>query len=294
MLFDFISTISGFQILLGAFIILLVLLSFETTGDFLKENMVEVLTSIAGIGLTLIDIMSSSNKKFIYNYTWQDAWAYLLVLFGFCLALSIFLSARRNLTQKRIREEIDKSQILEKKMLIINEEYYKLCSETIKFLFQEFFTTGKERISIYKHQGNHFTLLGRYAPIPENNKRTDYSYSEGEGLIGKGWRENEVEAIDIPAWSGKGVSYKSCLKNICQISDLRLNKIRMRSRSYYIKTLDDNSTATDPDGIIVFESIDPNKSNKTDCGVLLANQLTNVLSLLKNMNSLTKKIEIHK
>ena len=287
---NFISTISGFQIFVAIALIILLLLVFKRTGDFIKGNMVEVLSSIAGIGLTAIDIMSSSDKKFIYDYTWKDVWVYLLVLFGTCLALSIFLSARRNLTQRRIAEEIEKNNRLEKKLIVINEEYYKLCSDNIKFLFQAFFTTGKERISIYKHQGDHFTLLGRYASSPEHNKRTDYDYSDGEGLIGKGWRENEFSVIDIPGWQGKGVAYKSFLKSICSISELRLNKIRMKSRSYYIRTLNDTSTATDPDGIIVFESIDQKKSNTADCRALIEKQSTNILSLLKNMNSLTKKI----
>lgn len=80
------------------------------------------------------------------------------------------------------------------------------------------------------------------------------------------------------------------MKQKCSITDKRLSKIRMRSRSFFIKTLDDKNTAENPDGIIVFESMEPNKIIITECKQLLENNENSILSLLKNMKSLTNRV----
>ena len=79
------------------------------------------------------------------------------------------------------------------------------------------------------------------------------------------------------------------MKTKCRITDKRLKKIRMKSRSLFIKTINDNYTASNPDGIIVFESINTTKVTIDECNLLINEKA--LLTLLKNMKNLTKKIE---
>ena len=81
------------------------------------------------------------------------------------------------------------------------------------------------------------------------------------------------------------------MKTKCRITDKRLKKIRMKSRSLFIKTINDNYTASNPDGIIVFESMNTTKVTIDECNLLINDNEKALLTLLKNMKNLTKKIE---
>ena len=203
--------------------------------------------------------------------------------------LAIIIGAKRNLHNRTVQGEINKNLQLKKSIEAYQEEYYKLCSNNILHLFESFYTTGGERISIYKHQGDHFTLLGRCSMNSAYNKSTNYKYRDNEGLIGKGWEENEVFINGSPKWVGKGSEYKNFMKTKCNITDKRLKKIRMKSRSLFIKTINDNNTASNPDGIIVFESMNPTKIGIDECNLLINDNEKALLTLLKNMKNLTKK-----
>lgn len=282
----------GYLYFLIATIIILALTSFKQTRNFLSQYLSEFLTAIGAIGLTIVDIQSGSEDIFIASYSWKDVWGFLLFIFGLIILTAIIVGAKRNLHNRTVQEEINNNLQLKKSIKNYQEEYYKLCSNNILHLFESFYSTGGERISIYKHQGDHFTLLGRCSKNSAYNKNTDYKYSDNEGLIGKGWSENEVIVTGSPKWVKNGADYKMFMKNQCNITDKRLKKIRMKSRSLYVKTINDHNTASNPDGIIVFESMSPTKiTNNEECNQLIADNEKALLTLLKNMKSLTKKVE---
>ncbi len=281
---------SGILTIIIPLIIILILTSIGKTRKLIIQYLSEFLTTIGAIGLTLIVIMSKSTAKFVGEYTWEDVWVVLLVIFGLVMVVAVFIGAYRNKRNFEINDLIEKNKNLQNNIELYSEEYYKLCSSTILFLLDDFFTTGGERVSIYKHQGNHFTLLGRYSPNPQYNRRTTYSYKDNEGLIGKAWDEGEATLEGAPKYVQNGTAYKKFMKERCTVTDKRLKKITMKSQSFYIKTLDDRNTAENPDGIIVFESMYPDKIKKEDCINLIEQNEKSILSLLKHMKSLTRKV----
>lgn len=266
-----------------------ILTSFKITREFIINFLPEFLITISNAGFTIVGVMSSSDKKFLGQYNWEDIWVWLFFVFFIIYLMTIYIGAKRNHHNKSVQSEIDRNKKLIDEIESYKSEYYKLCSNNILNMFSSFFTTGNERISIYKHQGDHFTLLGRYAKNPEHNKPTRYQYLENEGLIGKGWTETKAIVQGAPKWVGKGIEYKKFMKERCKITDKRLKKIRMKSQSIFIKTLHDDKTADDPDGIIVFESISTTKVKEQECLELIKNKQNELLTLLKNMKSLTKK-----
>lgn len=273
-----------------ALIIILIASTIEKSRKYINQYLSEFLATIGAIGLSLVGIMASSEEIFVGEYKWKDVWGLMLIIFIIIMFVAIYVGASRNKHNFNLNEEIKKNQKLQENIQLYNQEYYKLCSTTILFLFKDFFTTGNERISIYKHHGNHFTLLGRYSGNGNYNRRTTYEYNDNEGLIGKAWNEGEQILTGSPKWVKNGSEYKKFMKQKCSITDKRLSKIRMRSRSFFIKTLDDKNTAENPDGIIVFESMEPNKIIITECKQLLENNENSILSLLKNMKSLTNRV----
>ena len=279
----------GIIYLIIALIIVLILTSNKITREYIFTFLSEFLTVIGAIGMTLIGIMSNSQKKFVFDYTWQDSWVFLLIFFGMIMFISIVVSANRNLHNRTVAAEIKKNEELKKSINIYKDEYYKLCSNNILSMFKIFFTSHNERISIYKFNDNHFILLGRYSKNQNFNKKTNYQYSAEEGLIGKGWNDGEVIIIGAPKWLKNNTSpYNNFMKQRCNIKDKRLNNLTMKSQSLYILTLHDNSTAEDPDGIIVFESINPTKVVKNECDDLIIERKKELFLLLKNMKNLTK------
>lgn len=275
----------------GALILILIASTVEKSREFINQYLSEFLAAIGTIGLSIVGIMSNSDAVFVSEYKWKDVWGLMLFIFILMMFAAVFVSAKRNKHNFNLSEEIKKNQKLQENINLYSQEYYKLCSTTILFLFQDFFTTGNERISIYKHHGNHFTLLGRYSGNGNYNRSTTYEYNDNEGLIGKAWSEGELILTGSPKWVQNGTEYKKFMKQMCSITDRRLKKIRMKSRSFYIKTLDDKNTAENPDGIIVFESMAPNKINAEECKILIDNNEKSILSLLKHMKSLTNRVE---
>lgn len=272
-------------------IVFLVFCIIPNAKRIINEHLSEVLTSIGGIGMALIDIQSDSQDIFIGRYTWENAWKILFVLFIVILAAGIFYNFKRNVKEKEVRDIVNNNKSLIKKLEIVEEEFYRLCSDNIKWIFRNFFTTGNERISIYKHQGGYFTLLGRYSPNPQFNKKSKHSYPDTEGLIAIAWSQGECDKQNAPIYSGNGEVWKQYMKAHCNISDLRLNAITMKSRSIFMKTLHDDSTSEDPDGIIVFEKLTPNGIDINSIKQTINAEKPKVLALLKNMKSLTRKLE---
>ncbi|MER2997393.1 hypothetical protein [Pontibacter populi] len=263
----------------------------KTVRNFIEHYLSEFLTALGAIGLTVVDVMSESDEKFLGDdIAWKEAWVFLLITFGLLLISAIVVGARRNLHNRTVQGEIDKNQKLKEEIKLYKKEYYNLCSNNILHLFKSFYTTGGERISIYKHHGDHFTLLGRCAMNKAYNQASEYKYKEDEGLIGDGWVHGEAFVTGAPQWVNKGKTYIEFMRARCVISERRLKKIRMKSRSIYVKTLNDVNTAANPDGIIVFESMSPTKVEKAECATLISSSEKALLALLKDMSSLTTNL----
>ena len=272
------------------FVLVILIFALLFTKHF-KSFLSEVFTLIGGLGLTTVDILSDSEQKFVGQYSWKDSWPYLFWLSAFFLALGIGVSIYRNRKTESLKELQTSNKSLQKKIDRIKKDYFRLCSDEIKLIFEDFFNQSDSRISIYQHQGTYFTLLGRFSNNNKFNSNDDHEYPDSDGFIALGWQTNEFENQDAPIWEGKGKKYKAYMKNICQISDRRLDGLKMRSCSFYIKTINDSSTSENPDGIIVFERLKPKSIDVNYCKEKMQIKNTEILSFLRNMKSLTKNFE---
>jgi hypothetical protein len=276
------------------FLLVLAIL-FAIFREFFKQHIPEILTAIGGIGMGLADIQSDSAKIFFDDYSWKDAWPFLFWPSAFLLVLAIILTYRRS-AKRLLLEELDETnRKLTKKIERIKKEYLRHCSDSIKNIFPEFLSTQESRITIYKHQGNdefnqHFTLLGRYSRVPDYNKPHNYDYPL-EGFMAYGWNAGEFEIQGAPVWSGKGKKWEKFMKENCLISDHRLEKITMKSTSFYIITLDDPATSEDPDGLIVFERTEGKTIDTQALKLILKDKEKEIIALLRNMKSLTSKFD---
>ena len=121
--------------------------------------------------------------------------------------------------------------------------------------------SGKERISVYfiPKEEEMFILLSRFSKNPSLNQKSNRVYEFKEGFIYQALEEGDI-IRNINAISNNESEYLKEVKDLCFISENRLKNLKMKSRSYYIKTINDDSTEII--GLIVLESLDVNKFNE--------------------------------
>ena len=270
--------------------LILILWAFEESRKFLKTNLTEVITSCSAYIYLLSDIKSQSEDILFGDYKWKDCNLFLIVCGSIFLFISLYVGYKKNqevLIYSNLINDLANEKHNNKK---IKEEYYSLCSNYLKEIFEPFFssvTVGNSRVSIYKHQGNHFTLLGRCSDNPLFNKKGLQIYSDTEGFIALGWQNSTYKIHNIPEWKHKGATYKSFMKEKCIIQEDRLKKLTMHSRSFYIYRLD-NPNSTNPHGIIVFEKMNETEINIQKVEEAFVTHKNQIIALLKSMKTLDK------
>lgn len=89
-------------------------------------------------------------------------------------------------------------------------------------------------------------------------KKSNKNYNFKEGFIYQAIEEGDL-IRNINSTSDNIEEYIKEVKNLCAISEDRIKSMEMKSRSYFIKTIDEETTETI--GLIVLESLDVNKFN---------------------------------
>lgn len=121
--------------------------------------------------------------------------------------------------------------------------------------------SGKDRISVYfiPKDEETFILLSRFSKNRTLNKKTNKNYPYKEGFIYKAIENGGlIENIDSDYTQLE--EYIKEVKSKCTISRDRIIEMSMKSQSYYVKTIDDDTSETI--GLIVLESLDVYRFNE--------------------------------
>ncbi|CAN0323646.1 unnamed protein product [Phaeothamnion confervicola] len=276
--------------LIGYILLVLLIWAIPFFRNILSNYKPELFGFSAGYLFVLADIKSDNETKVLFEQTWKDLNTTLIVV-GVALGLmGIILSAIEKGKQKTLSALNGQLTETKEKLEKVRHEYYSLCSDNIKEIFHQFFieSGGNGRISLYKHDGHSFTLLGRASDNPVHRKRGQEIYPDTEGFIAKGWQDGTYTINSIPAWVGKsGTDYRRFMRQNCDITDERLKKLTMRSRSFYIYRFNNNN-ADNPHGIIVFEKLSELPIQTAQINTAFQSHQTQLISLLKSMRSLTQ------
>jgi hypothetical protein len=271
-------------------LIILGLWAFEKSRNFLKTNLPEVITATSAYIYLLSDIKSQSDDILISSLKWKECNLFLIITGVIVFFIGLYIGYRKNqqnLTLNNLKSDLAIQKANNQK---IKDEYYSLCSNYIKEIFEPFYFSADKcssRISIYKHQGTHFTLLGRCSDNPIYNKKGLQTYPDTEGFIALGWQNGTYKIHDVPEWKHKGATYKKFMKETCNIQDDRLNKLTMHSRSFYVRRLE-NPNSTNPHGIIVFEKMSKDEIDSQKIEEIFSTHKVQIISLMKSMKTLDK------
>ncbi|TWT74356.1 hypothetical protein [Allorhodopirellula solitaria] len=121
---------------------------------------------------------------------------------------------------------------------LLRDQLVILANDTLGF-------TDTERISVYKHDGEAFLMLGRYSKNPAFNKRGRSIYPDNQGCIAKAWREGAVfmtEPLPEPSTKAKKKLWKQKMKSDWCIPFGTSNTFSMKSRVYAAVAIEDAET----------------------------------------------------
>ncbi len=159
----------------------------------------------------------------------------------------------------RLRSLKSKVAELEAVLERAERDYYDQFAVELSVILKDILGYGDtERISVYRHRGGAFQMIGRYSDNPVYRSRGRSIYPDDEGIIGCAWREGSA-AANLPDPDSQPERYYEVLENEWNIDWSTAQEFTMESRSYVAKALYEPK-GVDRVAIVVVES--------TEAGIL--------------------------
>lgn len=118
-------------------------------------------------------------------------------------------------------------------------------------------------------------MLGRFSKDPEYTKRGRGRYPKNQGAIQKAWRSGKESITNLPDPKTHESKYLQALLDDWGIPKGIARKLRMKSRSYYAKAIDDNTGKRV--AVIVYESTKPDRINGDQIEEIITNNCENCI-----------------
>ena len=248
---------------------------FSITHKFLFQIITPIFTLAASI---CFNFRKDNTGKIINynigccNFSMQFIWITILVL-AF-LSYVIFYFGLKNTSEenhllkldideknKKIKEISEIKSQLESEYESLRGNYDLFFDKMLALIAISLKLEGRDRISVYfiPKEEEIFILKSRFSKNRALRSKSNKNYSFKEGFVYKAIEEGGI-IENINADPNNIEDYILEVTNKCIISRERIIELNMKSRSYYIKTIDEDTTETI--GLIVLESLDPNKFNQ--------------------------------
>ncbi len=134
-----------------------------------------------------------------------------------------------------------------------SRDYFDLLRDQLSILANDVFRfTDRERISVYKHDGKEFVMLGRYSKNPRFCQKGRGVYPDTEGCIAEAWNNGESMIEDLPDPTLQPEEYAKRLKDEWHINKQVVRSFKMQSRSYVAIAIEDGRQTRI--AVVVFES----------------------------------------
>ncbi|ANL35142.1 hypothetical protein [Rhizobium phaseoli] len=156
---------------------------------------------------------------------------------------------------------------LEEQLELANElirnfgsDYFAIWDNRLKVLAEVLGFDARDRISVYRHEGTTFTMVGRFAMLPELDKPGRGFYPVDQGVIGAAWKSGTGKCIvqDLPDPVHDIDGYCTRSRDEWGLPIAITKKLSMKARSVAAFALNNHENAV-RSAIVVFESTDPNR-----------------------------------
>lgn len=116
-------------------------------------------------------------------------------------------------------------------------DYYDQFAVELSVILKNVLGYGDtERVSVYRHRGGAFQVIGRYSDNPEFKRRGRTICPDDEGIIGRAWWEESATA-SLPDPDTKPDLYYRVLENEWNVDKTMAEEFTMKSRNYVARAL---------------------------------------------------------
>ena len=266
------------------------------SAEFIDDNGAELAQLITtGLGYAVVGVLYEINKP-IFNKSIesQTLGLYcLIVVFILNLILGfILMKKRKSVSEIKGRNLLMSGQLqaLEDEIDGLYADYNSIFKDQLAIIFHRLSFTANERISIYKHSNDKFTILGRYSLNHNLNKIRRNFYPEDQGFIKVAWENEDGELYinNLPEFvQGNRTEYFRRVNEVCQIDREIFDEIRMKSRCYYLKAITDEREYNRI-AVMVIESLNPEGIDLDSVNEVIAEEKERLVSFIKKMK---KRVE---
>ena len=168
---------------------------------------------------------------------------------------------------------------LQSTLIQANKDYFDLFREQLSILSNDVLNlTDKERVSIYKHTGSYFIMLGRYSLNSIYDARGRSVYPDTQGCIGEAWVSGESFIDNLPCPIASIAKYqKELVKH--GIGKSVISSFKMKSRNLWACRIN-QEIPNKSIAVIVIESIDTNRLKKEELNNVMSIERRRILAFL--------------
>ena len=217
-------------------------------------------------------------------YAELGKWAFFLILVSLGLYIPSIIKIIKN---KKRSSELEKSiekltqekEAFENSILKYQEGFVNFFNSYLALIFNKLELSDDERISIYHHQKDHFSLLCRYSTNPKFIKKGRPTYPDNQGFIGIGYQKGFLHINNLPNPDNQLDRYTEEVSRQCEIKDDVLRNLSMKSRSYSVYAIE-HPIKKNRLAVVVFESNKYNFDKCSEINVLLSELAEQVVSYI--------------
>lgn len=205
-----------------------------------------LLVAISGIGFAAVGIMLNSGPQtdgvvvFLFSLP-----GIIFTVAAIAVVVGSILGAQQIRELRRLKVRL--SDLVEEEL-----DYRQHFEHELKITLNDSWGHGDtERISVYRHEGSGFSMIGRYSENPEYNEPGRTIYPADQGVISLAWTKGEA-AADLPDFESNPEEYYGALQD-WNIDKATAEQLTMKSTSYVACALYD-SKGVERIAIVVVES----------------------------------------
>lgn len=208
---------------------------------------------VVGASATFAQSQPSATHGYMLNmlYIYTINHGFKSILFSALLAGIVrILDHRQRPKPSKLQKEI---AALQSNLGTHSETYKDIIYRVLFQIFVGLSLKDTDRVTLYKHNGKAFILLGRYSSNPSFQSNGRPIYADSEGCIGIAWRNNESIITELPDPHLEAHDYlKFQLGYYLQRETIQ--NLNMKSRSYAAFRIQEPE-GLNPLAVVVFESI---------------------------------------
>lgn len=148
----------------------------------------------------------------------------------------------------------DRIHALEDDVLECHGNYSDLLRAELAILASKLGFGHNERISVYKHDGRAFVMLGRFSSNPHYDRPGRGVYPDSQGCIRDVWSQGRAVGVNLPNSGTNLAEYVNALNRRWAVDRVTAQALRMKSRSIGGIRIEDFSTGV-PIAVMIFESM---------------------------------------